>query len=201
MKLGTSKQILFTKIALPILLALAAYIGFVNRDITWEWEEDVKFFDEQRISIRRVEVRKTKGGGEPSRGQLRATKSTRVIIPDTEGEVVWESDIAPMILERGVPPIRWTMIASPVWCEEHYKYGSPQPPYIQFDYVDGKWINKHVDPRWYGKRANLLMSEEQRAAHDGKKVTAEQISKFNNPAYKVSQRYLAVDPNMKSNCN
>ncbi len=201
MKVGTPGQILFVKIVVPLLLLYYGYGLWAGRDITWRWQEETQLADGSRIQVKRVEVREVKGGGEPFRGPLRGTKITRIHIPDGQGEVVWESILAPMILERGAPPARWTVIASPVWCEDHYKYGSPRPPYIQFDYANGQWTHRPVDPRWYGTRSNLLMSAEQRMVHDGQSLTAEEIRKFNDPVYKVSKRYLVVDATKKSNCD
>lgn len=164
------------------------------------WEE-TQLVDGSRILIEREEVREVIFGGEPFTGLGRGTKITRIRIPDSQGQVVWESRLAPMVLERGVPPARWTVIASPAFCEDHYQYGSPKPPYIQFDYVNGQWSHRPVDPVWYGRKANLLMSEEQQAQHaDGQLVTASQIMKFNDLVYGVSKRYSAIEENDKSNC-
>lgn len=183
-----------------IFLLYYGYSAWAYRDITWRWKEETLLEDGSRIWIDRVEVREAKGGGEPFTGILRGTKTTQIRIPDGQSEVVWESSLAAMIVERGDSPAKWVVIASPVWCDEHYKYGSPKPPYIQFDYVNGQWTYKPVDPKWYGRKANLLMSEEQQANHVGQSLTAEQIKKFNDPVYKVSKRYLFVDGNYKSNC-
>ncbi len=106
----------------------------------------------------------------------------------------------PMILDRGQKPGQWVIIASPIFCEDHYKFGSPKPPYIQFDYADGKWTYRPVDPVWYERRSNLLMAYEKFKQYDGKTISAEEIQKFNKPVYKVFERYLFVDPVMKSNC-
>lgn len=189
--------IVFFVIVISVYLA---YRFWTTRDITWRWEEQVQLADGSILWVRRVEVREVKGGGEPFQGPLRGTKITRIHIPNGQDEVVWEGVLAPMIVERGIHPLRWTVIASPVWCKEHYQFGSPKPPYIQFDYSNGQWTHKHVDSAWYGRRANLLISEEQQAAHDGKSVSAEEIQKFNKPVYKVFERFLFVNPVMKSNC-
>ncbi len=184
-----------------ILLVLYVVGLWFGRDITWRWKEEVQLADGSRIWVRRVEVREVKGGGEPFRGPLRGTKYTQIHIQDGQGEVVWEETLAPLILDHGAPPTRWTVIASPVWCEEHYQLGSPRPPYIQFDYMNGQWTHRHVDPIWYGRRANLLMPEKQQANHDGESVSAEEIKKFNNPVYGIGKDYLEVDPKYVSNCD
>lgn len=190
----------FLIIVSAIFLLYQGYHLWTHRDITWNWKEETQLADGSRIFIERDEVREVKPGGEPFRGLARGTKITRIHIPDSQGKIVWESKLAPMILERGVSPARWTVIASPTWCEDHYQYGSPKPPYIQFDYVNGQWEHKQVDPKWYGWKANLLMPEEQQAKYIGQSVTTEQIKRFNDPVYGIGKRYLSVDGNHKSNC-
>lgn len=190
----------FLVIVGTIFLLYQGYHLWTHRDITWNWKEETQLADGSRIWIERDEVREVKGGGEPFRGLTRGTKITRIHIPDSEGKVVWESTLKPMILERGVPPARWTVIASPVWCEDHYRYGSPKPPYVQFDYVNDQWLYKHIDAMWYGRQANLLIPEEQQAKHIGQSLMVEQVKKFNDPVYKIGKRYLVVDGDYKSNC-
>lgn len=188
----------FLIIAGAVFLLYQAYHLWNHRDITWIWKEETQLADGSRILIERDEVREVKPGGEPFRGLARGTKITRIHIPDSQGQVVWESKLAPMILERGDPPARWTVIASPTWCEDHYQYGSPQPPYIQFDYVNGQWQYQQVDPKWYGRKANLSMNEDQQAL--GLVLPAERVKKFNDQVHQIAPRYLAVDGNHKSNC-
>lgn len=195
------RQKWFLIIVSAIVLLYQGYHHWTHRDITWNWKEETQLADGSRIFIERDEVREVKPGGEPFRGLARGTKTTRIHIPDSQGKIVWKSKLAPMILERGMSPARWTVIASPTWCEDHYQYGSPKPPYIQFDYVNGQWEHKQVDPRWYGWKANLLMPANQRAVHDSGALTAEQVKKFNDPVYKVFNDLLSVDRQAVLNCN
>lgn len=183
-----------------IFLLYQSYHVWTHRDITWRWKEEVQLADGSRVWVERVDVREVKGGGEPFKGLMRGSKITRIHIPDSLGDLVWESTLAPMILERGSPPARWVVIASPVWCEDHTRYGSPKPPYIQFEYIDGLWMPKQVDPKWYDRKSNLSMNEEQQAKHAGQSLTAEQVRKFNDRVYGIGKDYLAVDANYKSNC-
>jgi len=184
-----------------MLIALAVCLFWLNRDITWRWKEDTLLVDGSQILIERIEVREIKSGGDPFRGTLRGTKITKIVIPDTAGEIVWESELLPMILERGDPPSKWMVIAGPLSCKDHYKYGSPRPPYIQFDLVDGQWLHKPVLQKWYGAHSNLLISEEQKSIHDGQLVTVEKIKKFNSPVYKIWPSDLIVESQKKSNCD
>jgi hypothetical protein len=194
------RQKWFLVIVGVIFLLYQGYHLWTHRDITWNWKEETQLADGSHIWIERDEVREVKGGGEPFSGLARGTKVTRIRIPDNQGKVVWESTLAPMILERGVPPVRWTVIAEPVQCGDHYKYGSPTPPYIEFDYANRHWIYKSVSPTWYGKRANLLIPDNQRAvSFDGRDMTAEQVKKFND-GYGVAASFFVVKADEKSNC-
>ena len=184
------------------VIVISAYMGYrfwTTRDIAWRWEEEVQLADGGRIMVKRKQETEMKGGGEPFTNP-RGPKSGRITIMDGSNDVEWESALFPMIVERGLKPGQWVIIASPIFCQDHYKYGSPKPPYIQFEYTNGHWVNRHVDPKWYGRRSNLLMAYEKFEMFDGKSITAEEIRKFNNPVYKVPQRYLFVDAKRKSNC-
>lgn len=178
------------------------YVGYrqwVHRDITVRWKEEVLFSDGTRLWVNRERVIEIKPGGEPFQNS-RGPKKGRIIVPDELEKVVWDSSLEPMILERGIPPVRWLVIASPIFCEDHYQYGAPKPPYIQFEYVNGKWMHRYVDPKWYGKKSNLLMAYRQQQRQNGQSLTVGQINKYNDPVYGVAKNYLVVDANYKSNC-
>ncbi|MCA0214642.1 MAG: hypothetical protein LCH79_15880, partial [Proteobacteria bacterium] len=147
-------------------------------------------------------VREIIGGGEPFREPSRGIKVSRLEFPSTEKPVFWEARLAPMIVERGVGIDSWIIIASPIWCDEFKQYGAPTPPYIQFEYVNGNWIWRPVDRRWYGRVANLLMREERRKRADKTRVGASQIAAENIPLAPTPAftRYFQIDPKVKSDC-
>lgn len=191
-------QKIFLIIAGAVFLLYQAYHLWTHRDITVRWKEEVQLADGSRTWIEREKVT----GRRP--GIDRGVKADRIIIPGEKGDVVWEFSLSPMIMERDKAADRWVMIAMPSYCEEHYQYGSPKPPYIQFVYVDGQWSHKHVSPVWYGKRANLLgeyeSNYEQFSKRDGKSFTAKQIVQVNNRIYDAANHQIVVDANHKSNC-
>jgi len=193
--------------AVIVIAIFVLYLGnrlWSHRDITWNWQEEVQLADGSRVWVEREKIIEVRGGGEPFTSS-RGVKKNQIIISGELGDVVWNFPLAPMILERGETSGRWVVIASPLYCEDHYRYGSPKPPYIQFDYVNGQWAHKQVDPKWYGKRANLLgdyeNTYEQQAKRVGRSFTAEQIRGFNERIYDAAKDQIVVDADYKSNCH
>lgn len=186
--------------AVIVIAAFVLYLGnrlWTHRDIAVNWKEEVLLADGSRMWVERKKIT----GIRP--GINRGVKADQIVIPGEKGDVVWEFPLSPMILERGTEVGRWVVIASPSYCEEHYQYGSPKPPYIQFDYVNGQWSHKHVSPEWYGKRANLSSihepNYEQFSRREGKSFTARQIMEFLDRLYPAKE-LIVVDGNYKSNC-
>ena len=198
MKIGTRPQIRFVAVVASLMAVYVPYRMWVNRDITWRWKDEVQLADGARVWIARTEVREILGGGEPFRGPSRTTKSARLELPGGSKPVVWEHRMEPMVVERGLSSVQWIVIATPIWCNEYREFGSPTPPYVQFEYVDGKWRHQAIAPRWYGKPSNLLMNDQQREAHDGGSITAEQIVKMN---YIVFKDLLSIEKSAKMNCD
>lgn len=180
-------------------MLLYGYPLWQNRDITWRWEEEVQLMDGTRIIVEREHETEVMGGGEPFKDS-RGIKMRHISFTDGNVEVSWQSPLAPMILARGLAPGQWIVIASPIFCKDHYKYGSPKPPYVQFEYANGHWTHRPVDPVWYGKPSNLLMAYDKFKEYDGGFVKAEMTQKFNDPVNMIGKDYLSVDKNYISNC-
>jgi hypothetical protein len=197
MKLGTRPQIWLVGAVAVATVVYLPYRMWSTRDITWHWKDEVQLADGSRVWVVRSEVREILGGGEPFSGPARTTKVARLELPGVSSSVVWEHRMEPLIVALGVNPVQWVVIAKPIWCNEYRDFGSPSPPYIQFEYADGKWGYQAVESRWYGKGTNLLVSTEQREAHDGVSVKAEKIPLFN---YRIHQSLQKIDLSAKMNC-
>jgi hypothetical protein len=187
--------------AVIVIAIFVLYLGnrlWTHRDIALRWREEVQLADGSRMWIGRAKITGMRPGID------RGVKADQIIIPGEKGDVVWEFPLSPMILERGKATGRWVVIATPGYCEEYYQYGSPKPPYIQFDYINGQWSHKHVSPEWYGKRANLLgdfeHSYEQFSKREGKSFTTKQIEQFNGRIFDAAKEQIVVEANYKSNC-
>ncbi len=185
-----------------LVAIVAVYFGYrlwIHRDITVRWKEEVLLADGSSIWVERAKVT----GMRP--GINRGIKADRIVIPGAQGDVIWEFPLRPMILERVKAVGHWVVIAEPQYCEEHYQYGSPKPPYIQFEYINGQWSHKHVSPKWYGKRANLSSiyepNYERFSGREGKSFTAEQINKINSRLYDAAKSLIVVDADYISNCH
>jgi hypothetical protein len=189
----------------PLLLAglllLASGIGYRmwdTRDITWHWQDEVVLADKSRVWVARTEVREALGGGEPFRAPMRTTKLTTLELPSAAQSVVWSGRMEPLIVERGEAAVEWVLIATPIWCDEYRQFGSPVPPYVEFEFINGAWKARSVEKRWYGKKSNLLLNEIERAKRTGEKVTSEKIATLNSQVLGDLQR---IQPTAKMNCD
>ena len=198
MKLGTRPQIWFVAVVSALLAIYVSYRQWSGRDITWRWKDEVQLSDGTRLWVNRTDVREIIGGGEPFRGPSRSTKVARLELPGTAGPVTWAARMEPLIVERGISPVQWVVIATPIWCDEYKQHGSPTPPYVQFNYMDSAWTTAHVAPSWYGRRSNLLINDQEREARDGGQISAEQIEQVN---YRVFKDLLSIQKTAKMNCD
>ncbi|WP_150119153.1 hypothetical protein [Massilia sp. NR 4-1] len=183
-------------LAMPML-----FIWWQARDIEWKWEEETLLESGEKIRIQRKEIRKIVGGGELFQTMRGIKEGSIKFIDKTSGKkVYWSSTLVPIILERGKGKIQWSVIASNVWCEDFSKYGSPKPPYVQFDLVDEGWIYHVVDNGWHDKMANLLISEKEIKKNIGKFLTSSEIKDINEANGFAHRRYTIIDVNEISNC-
>lgn len=189
--------------AVIVIAIFVLYLGnrlWTHRDITWHWKEEVQLADGSRMWVEREMLIGTHGGGEPFTSS-RGPKSYRIDISSEQGKVIWEFPQAPVILEQGEVPIRWTVIAIPGSCEDERLYG----PYIQYEYLNGQWTPRRIKKDWHGKRANLFVdrvgSYEHQAIQVGKALTVEQVKEFNGRGIGSPNKNLVVlDINYKSYC-
>jgi len=178
-------------------LAYFLYRTWNHRDITWHWQDEALLADNSRIWVARTEVREVLSGGEPFSGPLRTTKLATLELPGSAQSVVWSGRMEPLIVERGEQPVQWVLIATPIWCDEYRQFGSPVPPYVEFEFINGSWKARSVEKRWYGRESNLLLNEIARAKRTGGKVTSEEISTWNA---QVFTDLRAIQPGAKLNC-
>lgn len=187
---------LFARLIIAFTLALST--SACSKRITFH--VDVLMLNDQVVRVEQSVKYRMVSTGELALGLGWVTDTTRVRIPDVGGTVEWESSLLPMILARGGEPARWTMIASPITCEDFYRIGSPSPPYARFDYVDGRWQQRAIDVSWHTRASNLLVSEEVALTSTGAVLTATAVQQANSPVNKVPMRYVAILSNEKSNC-
>jgi hypothetical protein len=159
------------------------------------WREDVILQDGSTVRIQRykklvrVWYELSHPGWQTRRNALTLPDGVRF---DTEDRLTL------MRLERGEPPVRWVLIASPLFCEEFTKYGRPKPDYIQFEYADGRWSHRAVQPRFLGQPANLLVNI--RGVPKSGLVTEAERQQWNSTAERIAHVYLVIDGSFFSVC-
>ena len=120
--------------------ASASFLGFGGE----HWREEVQLHDGQKLIVERSQTR----GGNHEIGQEVPIAEHKVsfTLPGTHKEITWKStygsgaDDTDLILNaldvlNGVPFI----ITTTTTCASYNKWGRPNPPYVVFKYVAGKW--------------------------------------------------------------
>jgi len=183
----------------PLLFALvvagSVYFLFFWGKERKSWREEVQLVDGSRIEIqRRLTLEKT--WYELGQAGMRPTLQ-RLRLPDG---VTFETDdrLILLHLERGNFPTRWTLLASPATCESFEKYGRPKPDYLQFEYVDQRWSYRGVQPEYYGRTVNLLVSD--RGISDDTHVAHSDKSDHNSAWKGIAPAYLRIDGDFNSVC-
>jgi hypothetical protein len=167
---------------------LVLWLVFVWGTERRSWREFIVFEDGTRIEIRRhkklVKVWHewpAHVGWQTRRNGLRLPDGVRFDTVDR---------LSLIRLEPGSGAVRWILIASPLYCEEFVKYGKPRPDYIQFEYVDGGWTYRAVEPRFFGKPANLLILDQGVPASGV--VTEAERERWNSTAERIANKYLVI---------
>jgi hypothetical protein len=172
-----------------LLLAIAAlvvWLVFFWGVMRKSWSEEVQIAAGEVIVVkRRMKLVKIY----PELRPVWTTRFEAMRLPDgvrfeTEDRIVF------VRLERGPRPGTWVLIGSPLYCEEFNKYGRPKPDYIQFEYVNGRWTYRPVQPEFLGRQANLLISD--RYARNGSRVTLADKEQWNSTSERVGRRYLEI---------
>lgn len=130
-------------LALALLVSMSAsasFFGFGEE----HWKEEVLLHDGQNLIVERSQTR----GGNHEIGQEVPIAKHKIsfTLPGTHKEITWKStygsgtDDSDLILNaldvfNGVPII----ITTTTTCTSYNKWGRPNPPYVVFKYVAGKW--------------------------------------------------------------
>jgi hypothetical protein len=175
---------------------LVLWLVFIWGTERLRWREVIGFEDGTRIEIQRRSTQQ-RTYYELGRAAWKPVRE-QVVFPDG---VRFDTEDALILLHvtRGSGAVRWILIASPVYCEEFVKYGKPRPDYIQFEYVDGGWTYRAVEPRFFGKPANLLVNY--RGLAQSRLITEADRQRWNSTAERVDSVYLRIDPTFTSVCH
>ena len=142
-------------VRLGLLLAMTALASCGNVDVSWK--EEVKLADGQVIIVKRTAQGKALGEiGGP--GGWRANRMTLEIdrprLPTNPPE--WSQRWVPMLFDYDAQANEWFLVATFYTCIDWYDLGRPRLPYVQYRTRDGRWEEVPLDPRLFGRSANLL---------------------------------------------
>jgi hypothetical protein len=140
---------------LGVVPAVAMLAACGNVDVSWK--EEVKLADGQVIVVKRTAQGKALGEiGGP--GGWRATRMTLEIdrprLPTNPP--VWSQRWVPMLFDYDTQTKEWFLVATFYTCVDWYDLGRPRLPYVQYRTRDGRWEEGPLDPRLFGRSANLL---------------------------------------------
>jgi len=140
---------------LTLLLAAAVLNACGNVDVSWK--EEVKLADGQIIIVKRTAEGKALGEvGGP--GGWRATRMTLEIdrpnLPHKPP--AWSERWVPMLFDYDPVAKQWFLVATFYTCIDWYDLGRPRLPYVQYRALDGRWEEVPLDPKLFGRPANLL---------------------------------------------
>lgn len=105
------------------------------------WTEDVRLPDGQAVRLEREAEFEGPAGG-PGTSRTESFQQIRFKNPETQAEVVWSNTldegrlgVVALWLHHGRP----TMLTMPLYAGDEWKFGCPNPPFLVYQYVAGKW--------------------------------------------------------------
>jgi hypothetical protein len=138
------------------LLLLVSMLTACGR-VDVKWKEEVKLADGRVVIVKRTAKGKTLGeiGGPGGWGATNMTlEIDRPRLP--AGPPLWSERWVPMLFDYDADAKEWFLVATFYLCTDWYDLGRPKLPYIYYRERAGKWEQLPLDPKLYGRKANLL---------------------------------------------
>ncbi len=138
--------------------AMSLWLTF--RDPYLKWNEEVNLQSGEVIVIKRTAKFSENwiaggGGGSFNRGMTIEFDS-----PDKPSNpTIWSGLYVPMILDRDPDTNEWMIVATFYHCDSWYDIGRPALPYTAYRYREGKWLQQSMEPKWIGRKANVLVTD------------------------------------------
>lgn len=145
-----------------LLIVPAAGLGLwlILHDPDLRWNEEVELQSGEVIVIKRTAKLSENwiaggGGGAFNKGMTIEFESPDK--PDTPA--IWSGLYVPMILDRDPDTHEWIIVATFYHCDSWYDIGRPKLPYTAYRYREGKWLQLPMEPKWIGRKANLIAAD------------------------------------------
>ncbi len=161
-----------------VLIALQALLAGCSSTKQIEWKEEVLLQTGEKIMVERELV--LREHFELSQGRnwvpylytIRFTHSSLL-----GGSVKWSYDETPMILDYDPRTHRFYIVVTIPHCAKYRELGSPVPPYLVFELVNGEWQRTAFKSELSGREANLLITDELQEA--GEKISIKKKTEIN----------------------
>lgn len=142
-----------------LLIVPAAGLGLwlILHDPDLRWNEEVELQSGEVIVIKRTAKLSENwiaggGGGSFNKGMTIEFESPGK--PDNPA--IWSGLYVPMILDRDPDTHEWIIVATLYHCNSWHDIGRPKLPYTAYRYREGKWLQQSMEPKWVGRKANLI---------------------------------------------
>lgn len=147
--------------------------GWLNelQDDKYSWKEDVLLRDGSLIVVNRTARLSENfmaggGGGVINKGMTLRWESTET----KEMLNSWEDSYVPLIIDRDLKTREWIVVATFFHCNEWYKLGRPELPYVAYRYSNGVWVREALPSYFVGRKVNLYVAvRKPRSEHIGLK--------------------------------
>ncbi len=172
---------------------------------TFTWKEEVLLHDGRKIIVERTDTYDPRMHHEIGQGAPLAEHQTTFVIPGTNQTVVWKSDnrslsepenlnLLALDFFTTVPYVAATIGGS----NAYIRWGSPNPPYVFFKYVNG-WRRISIQEFPEKFKINLIVSARKKddskiseAVREFGFVPAKTVEKLNNEPGRGKESYVIL---------
>jgi hypothetical protein len=195
-KLLTKDLYTYSRIAF-VAIAIVLVIG-CSGEVERRWSEEVALDDGETIVVERyVRFRESNSlaGDAYSSNLLAATLTAPEAKPKMQ---TWDVPLVPLVLYRDASSYEWVVVATTHSCDDWAKRGSPTPPYWEFRFVDGGWVQVPLSSASIGRKTNLFFDYE--PSLPARHLTNETKVAINSRGG-FGRDYLSVLAEGRSGCN
>ena len=172
-----------------ILIVLTGALIMFGLNVSRSWDEEVKLIDGSTIVVKRHTVRERFG----EIGHHGALLKQEVKVDKPGGAVHWVGDIDPVVFD--FIGNKAYLVAFPVTGPECRRYGSPNPPFVFFEYSGLEWKRIRSEEFPEGFAFNLLRNSWYKDQPSLINLEMKQKRDWNPPEY-----FKKFDKNLKMNC-
>lgn len=152
---GRNSRVAFALKLVMLAVATCALPACGRVDV--RWKEEVKLASGENIVVARTAEGQRlgeiggSGGWEATRMTLEIDQPKHAGNPPT-----WSDRWVPMLFDFDPESREWFLVATFYTCTDWYDLGRPKLPYVQYRTRAGQWEQVPLDPKLFGRPANML---------------------------------------------